>query len=275
MLAAIFSAVNVLVGVMNGWFPLRWAHHRNPGIKLFGLAVFPAMLAASVALNAFIAHYRDTAQASPEADLLRVAWSGLLHDPFGLLNIESWLLFVMGTAFALVAVAKGFSLDDPYPGYGAHDRRRAAATARYEDARRDLLEQASQVRDDFMDRHLETIESLRGSSSQRQQLLSARARNISDYGSHEAHLEDAARQLLGIYRTANEAARTAPSPDRFGRAFAFSDHALDRTEVRSLLDDQGLEVNAEGLIRELDTLRSEVLGRYEAMLREPAVEPLA
>ena len=275
MLAAIFSAVNVLVGVMNGWFPLRWANHRNVAIKLLGIAVFPAVLSASVLLNAFIAHYRDTAQASPDVDVLRVALSGLLRDPVGLLNVESWLLFAMGTAFALVAVAKGFSLDDPYPGYGAHDRRRAAATELYEDARRDLLEQASQVQDEFMGQHRETIESLRGSSSQRQQLLAARARNVSDFGSHETHLEDAARQLLTIYRTANETARTSPPPARFGRAFTFPDHALDRPEVRALLEDQGLEVDAEGLIRELDTLRADVLGRYEAILREPAVEPLA
>ena len=275
MLAAIFSAVNVLVGVINGWFPLRWAHHSNIVIKFIGIVLFPAMLSASVFLNAFIAHYRDTAQASPDADVLRVALSGLLHDPVGLLNVESWLLFAMGTTFSLIAVAKGFSLDDPYPGYGAHDRRLMAATKRYEDGRRDLLNHASQVRDNFNGQHRETIESLRGSSSQRRQLLAARARNISDFGSHEAHLQDAARQLLIIYQTANESARISPPPARFGRAFTLPDHALDRPEVRSLREDQGLEVDAEGLIRELDTLRADVLAHYEAVLCEPAVESLA
>ena len=34
MTAAMFSAFNVTIGVLNGWFPLRWAHHRNPMIKL-------------------------------------------------------------------------------------------------------------------------------------------------------------------------------------------------------------------------------------------------
>src|SRR3954452_6943647 len=70
MLAAAFSAVNVLLAGLNGWFPLRWAHHRNVGVKFIGGLVFPALLFASVALNLFVAHYRDAAQSSPDSNSL-------------------------------------------------------------------------------------------------------------------------------------------------------------------------------------------------------------
>jgi hypothetical protein len=271
MMAAMFSAFNVTVGVLNGLFPLRWAHHRNPMIKLAGLIAFPALCIGSIALNAFIAHYRDVAQTTPAADPLKAAYSGLLQNPFGLRNIESWLLFGLGLVFAGFAVAKGFALDDPHPGYGAHDRRHTAARSAYDDARQDVLDQASEVRDGFTSEAREKIETLRGSSSQRQHLLAARARNLNEFEAHEANLAQAAQQLLTLYRVANQAARSTPPPYRFVSVFRFDDHAIERPALRSLLQDQGLEVDADGLIQELDSLREKVLQRYDIILRDPAL----
>lgn len=269
VLAVAFSAVNVGVGALNGWFPLRWAHHQNIAIKLSGLVAFPALCVASVALNGFVAHYRDTAQSQPEADPLATAYAGLIGHPFGLQSIESWLLFALGLGCAGYAVAKGFALDDPHPGYGAHDRRRLNAQKAHDDARQDVRDRACNVRDQFTGELRETIESLRGSSSQRQQLLASRARNLFEFEAHEAHLEQAAQQLLSVYRRANEAVRQTPPPARFGRAFAFPERAIDRPAIRSLLEDQGLEVDAERLIKELDDLRHQVLARYETLLGGP------
>lgn len=271
LLAAMFSVVNVSVGVLNGWFPLRWAHHRNWAIKLAGLVCFPTLCVGSMALSAFVAHYRDVAQATPDADPFKAAYSGLMHDPFGLLSIESWLLFGLGLACAGLAVAKGFALDDPHPGYGAYDRRRTAAQSEYEGTRREMSDDATRVRDNFTAELREKIESLRGSSSQRQQLLGTRARNLGEFEAHEANLAQAAQQLLSIYRMANQSARSTPPPPRFGSVFRFADRAIERPALRSLLQDQGLEVNAERLIQELDDLRRQVLERYEFTLREPAL----
>jgi hypothetical protein len=267
VLAGAFSAVNVGTAALNGWFPLRWAHHRNLGIKLVGFAAFPSLLAGTLALNAFVAHYRDLAATTSDIQPLQAAYSGLLHDPFGLQSIESWFLLALGLLCAGYAIAKGFALDDPYPGYGAHDRRRRVAAEAYEEARLDMLEQAGEVRDKFTDALREKIESLRGASSQRQHLLASRARNLAEFQAHEAHLALAAQQLLSIYRKANEAARTVPPPAHFGHPFTFIDHGIDRPAMRYLLEDQGLEVDAEGLIQELKDLRSAVLERYGEIAR--------
>ena len=80
-------------------------------------------------------------------------------------------------------------------------------------------------------------------------------------------LPSAAQQLLSIYRKANEAARTAPPPVHFGHPFIFIDQGIDRPAVRYLLEDQGLEVDAEGLIQELNDLRGAVLERYGEIAR--------
>jgi hypothetical protein len=270
LLAAMFSAVNVTMGVLNGWFPLRWAQHRNLVIKVAGLTAFPTLCFGSLALNAFVAHYRDVAQITPAADPLNAAYLGLLHNPFELLSIESWLLFGLGLACAGFAVAKGFTLDDPYLGYGAYDRRHTAARLAYDQARQNVLDQASQVRDEFTTESREKIETLRGSSSQRQHLLATRARNLSEFEAHEANLAQAAHQLLTIYRMANQVARSTPPPTQFGSVFRFADYAIERPALRPLLQDQGLEVDADGLIQELDGLREKVLQRYDDILRGPA-----
>jgi ABC-type multidrug transport system fused ATPase/permease subunit len=267
VLAAAFSAVNVGVAALNGWFPLRWAHHRNFGIKLAGLVAFPSLLVGSLALNAFVAHYRDLAATAADLQPLQAAYAGLLHDPFGLQSIESWFLLALGLLCAGYAIAKGFALDDPYPGYGAHDRRRRVSTEAYEEARLDMLELASEVRDEFTAALREKIESLRGASSQRQHLLASRARNLAEFQAHEGHLVLAAQQLLSIYRKANEATRTAPPPAHFGHPFTFSDHGLDRPAMRYLLEDHGLEVDAQGLIQELEDLRRAVFDRYGEIAR--------
>lgn len=271
IMAAMFSALNVTLGVLNGWFPLRWARHHNILIRMAGLIVFPVACVGSMTLNAFIAHYRDVAQATPAADPLKAAFSGLLHDPFGLSSIESWMLFCLGMLCCGFAVWKGFALDDPYPRYGAYDRRHIAARSMYQQARQDVLDHAGQVRDEFAAEAREKIETLRGSSSQRQHLLAARARNLHEFAAHEANLAQAANQLLTIYRRANQAARSTPSPWRFGEVFRFDDHAIERPALRSLLQDQGLEVDADGLIQELDSLREKVLQRYDLILHDPAL----
>ena len=89
VIAIIFSTVNVAVGVLNGWFPLRWANHRNMAIKLTGLVAFPALCIASIILNGFVAHYRDVSQAAPDTAPLFEAFAATMRDPFGLQSIES------------------------------------------------------------------------------------------------------------------------------------------------------------------------------------------
>jgi len=269
VMAAAFSAVNVVAGALNGWFPLRWTHHRNIPLKLTGIVTFLVLLFGSFALNVFVAHYRDAAQVTSDQQPLLAATAGFLRDPFGLQSIQSWLLLALGLGCAGTAISKGYHLDDPYPAYGAYDRRRLVHLAAYDEARRDFVDQATQARDALADKLDQTIQSLRASSSQRQHLIASRARNLSEFEGHEVHLADAAQQLLSIYRRANETARSTPSPARFRSVFRFPDHAIDRPAIRTLLEDQGLEVDANQLIAELDGLRRDAFERYEEILRVP------
>jgi hypothetical protein len=272
VMAGAFSAINIAVGVLNGWFPFRWAHHRNLAMKLIGFTTALSLCAGSLLLNVFVAHFRDASAATARSPPLPEVLAGMIVDPFALQGMQSWFLLALGVLFAGMATAKGYGLDDPYPLFGAVDRRRVAARDAYEEMRQTVMDHASQVRDDFTSELRVKIETLRASSTQRQQILASRARNITEFDAHESHLANAGQQLLSIYRRANEESRSTPTPAHFETRFAFEGRALDHPAIRALREDQGLEVDAEGLMRELDMLRKNVLEKYEALMREKWTE---
>ena len=78
-----------------------------------------------------IAHFRGALVAdlpSPE----KVALATLLQTPFGLDDIQSWVLVCVSLFFAGFALVEGFRMDDRYPGYGKRDRDFLAAKIAYE-----------------------------------------------------------------------------------------------------------------------------------------------
>jgi hypothetical protein len=215
-----------------------------------------------------VAQYRDLYQSAGDATEVRQVWQHLLGATFDLGSISSWLLFAAGIVFSSVAMLKGYGFDEPYPGYGSHERRRVSAAAAYSERRVELIDDASKIRDDYADKARHAIEGLRGASSQRMQIQNARARLLAEYNAIEANLAEAAQQLLAIYREANLAARTTPPPAHFNVRFTFPDRLLDRPEFRLLLGDQGLEHDAETLISEFDDLRKRVLDEYAVVLAQ-------
>jgi hypothetical protein len=258
--------VNIGIGILNGWFPCRWTRHRNLVIKLVGFLAAVTIALGSLCLNVFVAHYRDVADLTAQTPDLRTVLASTISDPVGLQSIQSWFLLLLGMAFAGIAVVKGYGLDDPYPGYGARDRHRTTAREDYEETRQELIEYATEIRDRFNDELRAKIETLRASSTQREQIVAARARSRAEFDAHEANLADAAQQLLSIYRQSNETARSTPAPAHFGIRFAFADQASSRPAMQLLLADQGMEIDADGLIRELDTLRPRVLAAYGTLI---------
>jgi len=271
-LALLISFFNVIVGAINGVLFLRMMHHSKLWAKLIGVVMFVITLSVVVMLNGFIAHFRDVYQNVGENYDLRLIGRSLIQTPFELISIQSWALFLAGLLFSGFATIKAYGFDDPHPGYGAVDRRWRAREDAYAISRQDFIDEAADIRDACLSRLSKAIESLRGASSQRQQLLAGRARMMAEFRQHESHLEQAGQQLLTIYRHANSGARSTPSPQHFGEHFTFTDRALDRPEMAMLLIDQGLQHDADSLIAELDRLRTRVIGAYQSMLDDAPAE---
>ena len=98
----------------------------------------------ALALNLAIAHYRDVAQiSSAQADVQAV--QAMLSAPFGLRDLQSWLLLGMGAFFSVLACIDGFKFDDPYPGYGRKHRELVACQDDRDNLRTETL-RATRVR---------------------------------------------------------------------------------------------------------------------------------
>lgn len=264
--ALAISIINVGFGAIFGRLVLPYVNHRNLALKTMGLIALPLAIAFIIGLNGFVAHYRDAYEKVGEAVDLMTVGLGLVDTPFGLIRLQSWLLFFMGTAFAGFAVSKGYHMDDPYPGYGAIDRHRAEAEGDLHDAEQELYDSAADVRDECTRDISSSIERLRGADAQRQQLIAGRARLLADFRAHEDHLEQAYTQLLAEYREANKAKRTDPAPVRFAERFTFASSVLDQADMKLLTTDPAPTHEASQLIDELDRLRSKVFTAYDNIL---------
>ena len=146
--AVIISIINVTSGFLLGLWPVRWINRRNPLVKLFGLVMALAGIAAVVVLHAFAAHYRDAMAAVGEDRALGAAIAALRAAPWNLDNLNSYYLFAMGLFFSLFSIYKGATFDDPYPGYGPMSRRHESARQDYSDQHADLFDGLANIKDD-------------------------------------------------------------------------------------------------------------------------------
>jgi hypothetical protein len=71
---------------------------------------------------------------------------------------------------------------------------------------------------------------------------------------------------LAAYRDANRRVRTTPPPAFFDVLFGFEDRAVERDEIRTLLEFSPRRADSEKLIAELDGLRARVLEAYQKIV---------
>jgi hypothetical protein len=216
IIAVAIAAVNIILAALAGRFGFSQVHHRSGIRKILGSVITLAWLALAVAISFGVAHYRDAVQLedpTPQITALR----NLVADPLGIVDIQSWLLVAMGIVFALVAFREGFRWDDPYPGYGSKDRQKRDLFDDYNAAAEDAINSLRKIRDEGTAALKETRDGLHASRREHDAVLTHRGLLLSQYEAQADHLEDAQRNLLSLYRRANERVRTTPAPQHFSR----------------------------------------------------------
>ncbi|MCB9960559.1 MAG: hypothetical protein H6846_00335 [Hyphomonas sp.] len=153
LIAFAVSAVNVCMGVIAGFFGLRFAfNHANIGWRIFGGVVATLFILGGLMLNFFIAHFRDAVETGLVAanaagtmgdfSLFSISPSAVFKSMFpNIFALDSFialgLLFMGLTVFGL-AIYEGYDrISDRYPGYGrvwrkerkAYERRQAVRNA--------------------------------------------------------------------------------------------------------------------------------------------------
>jgi hypothetical protein len=222
-----FALLNIGVSFLIGAVGVRELNHRNVFRKLFGLISLLAYLALLIGLNLTLAHYREVSGALI-ADAGREVLVRLRTAPLAIMDLKSWLLFGLGVLCSLIAFADSFLIFDPYPGYGALEKRRAEAHDAYIRRKNDLIARLLDIRDDAIEVLEEANRDLAIRRSEHDSILESRARMMRLFAAHQSHLDRAANTLLAVYREANKGARKTPSPPRFAAGYALEKFPLEQ-----------------------------------------------
>jgi hypothetical protein len=215
-IAVAIAAVNIIIAALVGRWGFSQLYHRSTFRKGLGLIATLGWFAIAVAISLGVAHYRDAVQLEDPAPQV-TAVRTFLADPLGIVDIYSWLLVAMGVSFAVIAFYEGFKWDDPYPGYGAKERHKIQLFDEYNEAAEEAINRLRTIRDEGTAALKATRDGLYASRREHDAILTHRSLLLTQYEAQADHLEDAQRNLLSVYRRANERIRKTPPPQHFSR----------------------------------------------------------
>jgi len=256
--ALIIASINVFVGAGVGRHVLPWIIPRDWSLRIFAAAAMAAYLLASAGFNLAVAHYRNAVASDPfEASF--IAYHSLLSNPLDINDLQSWLLFLVGFLFALLAAVDGFCMDDPYPGYGQRMRHKCEASEEYTALKKELLtdlEQIKQSAEDKIDELVRNIETRQGECDHISQKSQALKQSMLQ---HFTHLESAANTLLSYYRDENRRHRQTQAPSRFNGQWKYTHPVIEGEVVINVNRDHGLRKVLEEVPRQRETLHTSFL----------------
>jgi hypothetical protein len=220
--AVIVSLVNVMLALIFSRTLLRWIWHVSPFWKALGTVSLFLYIPATITFNLFVAHYREALGGDAADQAAKIAVQTFANYPLLLQDFDSWMLVIIGIAFATVAAIDGYTMDDRYPNYGNVDRAYRAAVEHYTDIKSELLDELRETRDTASSEIKELKNNLTKRRGEHDAILADRRRLVEGYKSHLDHLEIVARSLLAEYRSENRRHRSTPQPSHFDETWSMS-----------------------------------------------------
>ncbi|MDF2116372.1 hypothetical protein PY365_12360 [Roseiarcaceae bacterium H3SJ34-1] len=216
--AITFAALNIGMSFAFGAVLARQVNHRSLFRKIIGVLGILLFVAFAVSLNLALGHLRELSSelsSDPGVQVLQ----RLATAPLELTDIHTWIFVSMGLAFSAIAFGEALFIYDPYPGYGALEKRVDLAHRTYLDHTRFLHDELKEIRDSS----IEAIESANRELSVRRgeydSIISGKVRVAQMFDSFQTHLEKTGDALLAVYRDANRTTRSTPVPQRFSQPF--------------------------------------------------------
>ncbi len=263
------SLVNVTFAFALGLWPARWIKHNNLILKIFGFITLVAGIALLTALHGFAAHLREaTAISANEDEAARAAWQTFLHSPLSIHDLNSVYLFALGTLFAFLAVFKGYTFDDPFPGYGSVTRRFTQSRDAYSDEHSLLFEDLGGAREEIVSNLSDGIQRIPTFPQAADNIREQRKTMLEQFRAYEAGIEAAVRLLLARYRQANIPARSTSPPSHFDKNWHLPYSFLTKSEVAVELSEAEQEpTNSSAALAELKRLSEAISTEYEALIK--------
>ena len=261
------SIVNVAFAFLLGLAPARWMRHRRYLTKSAGFLGLLAGVLALFGLHLFATHLRDATASVGEEFAMATALESIRRSPFSFSDLSSLYLFALGILFALSALWKGYSFDDPYPGYGAQWRRYQKALDDYRDVHADLFDELEAIKEDTI-KDLDTgIAQIPKYPQEAASIRAQRSAMLQTFQNYEDAAEAAANRLLADYRNLNRQHRTEAPPAHFDRMWKLPQSMLQAIEVQKLIAEPASAViDIPQALNELRKLSKDVLAEYEKLL---------
>ncbi|UZE97220.1 hypothetical protein [Alkalimarinus alittae] len=260
-IALIVSLLNISIGYLSGWWVFRYKNHISRKWVYCSTILFISTVVVSIVFNLLVAHYREALGVDPE-HAATLAVSSFQDGLLSITDVESWLLFMIGIVFFSLAVYKGYSMDDPYPGYGKMSRKRNRLLGDLDELRKEMIDDL----DELHQYHLEIIEIKYVDLQRRQKLLngfiSSFEYQMGIYRSYIKNLRSNLNYIIATYRDINTSERTAPPPAYFDSKY---NAEFDLDEVSSDYDDKRYEIARllEGLADSLPAKKAYMLNFKE------------
>lgn len=257
--AALFATLNLVVAFVLGKFAVPFVFHRRVEVKLFGLLAVALAIVCMIVIGLTIAHFRDVLIADG-SEPARAAWISLQSAPFGLRDLNSWLLFCISILFATFALFDGLWSDERYPGYGRIDRRARTARNEYLDELQSVREQLEALKEEELASLDEDIRKVRGIIAELERLIGDKESAKNRLGIALLDAENCLDALMKVFRDHNEIHRGGLArPPYFDwrpalQAISAPDFCTDTN--KALLHDQ--ERRVEGLLSRVETLRASI-----------------
>ncbi len=249
--ALLISAANIGTALMIGVYATPYVNHIKPARRLAAAGGVSAYSLVVVVFNLATAHYRAQLELDPFNALVK-AIPSLLEDPFGVRNYDAWVLFIIGLLFATFALIKGYTSDDPYPGYGKVDRAYKAARDEYDEAKQGLKNEINAVIDEKAVELDRLVRHLRRNAQRYGALITQSETFLQEFAHYADFAEESANTLLREFRDHNANVRADKPPPYFKNAYSFEDTKalppLDLAEERETSE------RFEALIAKLDEM---------------------
>ena len=269
------SILNVALAYGLGVGPTRWLHHRNWLLKALGFLTLIAGVGTLFGLHGFALHLRDAsadlAISNPLFDsreAMELAVQRIFDAPFTIHDLNSFYLFALGVVFAFLAFLKGYRSDDPYPGYGPHQRRTDTAREAYSDDHSDLFDELTAAKDETVKAIRLGLDHIPRLPQEADNIRASRQATLQKFRAYETSVETSINLLVKRYRDCNRSCRSEPVPAYFENPLTLPYRFADSVQVAELLVDNGpSRLDIADALRTLHTLLDDVLTEYENLLK--------
>jgi hypothetical protein len=261
------SSSNVGLAFALGLWPFRLINYRGMLVKLLGLILSLAGVVALLGLHAFAAHFRDATASGVEHGATAIALAKMTREPWGLADVQSAYLFLLGVVCGGFALWKGYFFDDPYPTYGAQARRLEQARATYAEEHSDLFDELDAIKEETVREIDHGVARIPLFPQQAATIRAQRAAMLQTFRAYEAAVETAANELLARYRDKNREVRTTEPPAHFSRRWPLPYRFLESAEVKELTAEPAHETpDIDQMLAQLQELSATVLMEYTALM---------